>query len=76
MWSRLRSEAGPPASVSSQPALAGQDNRRGLSNYVTLYFEHYHEHVCVITYVNVYLSTEISQAWNSLNQTKAAVSIS
>ncbi|XP_048067432.1 centrosome-associated protein 350 isoform X2 [Megalobrama amblycephala] len=44
MWSRLRSEAGPPASVSSQPALAGQDNRR-----------------------------EISQAWISLNQTKAAL---
>ncbi|XP_067270257.1 centrosome-associated protein 350 isoform X4 [Pseudorasbora parva] len=45
MWSRLRSEAGPPASVPSQPALAGQDNRRA----------------------------EISQAWNSLNQTKAAL---
>uniref|UniRef100_A0A8C1DWK6 Centrosomal protein 350 n=1 Tax=Cyprinus carpio carpio TaxID=630221 RepID=A0A8C1DWK6_CYPCA len=30
MWSRLRSEAGPPASVSSQSALAGQDNRRDL----------------------------------------------
>ncbi|XP_077078804.1 centrosome-associated protein 350 isoform X3 [Siphateles boraxobius] len=44
MWSRLGSEAGPSASVSSQPALAGQDNRR-----------------------------EISQAWNSLNQTKAAL---
>ncbi|KAK2898349.1 hypothetical protein Q8A67_009767 [Cirrhinus molitorella] len=44
MWSRLRSEAGPPASVSSQAALAGQDNRR-----------------------------EISHAWNSLNQTKAAL---
>uniref|UniRef100_A0A8C1V2C7 Centrosomal protein 350 n=1 Tax=Cyprinus carpio TaxID=7962 RepID=A0A8C1V2C7_CYPCA len=44
MWSRLRSEAGPPASVSSQSALAGQDNRR-----------------------------EISHAWNSLNQTKAAL---
>ncbi|KAL1270176.1 hypothetical protein QQF64_032465, partial [Cirrhinus molitorella] len=45
MWSRLRSEAGPPASVSSQAALAGQDNRRA----------------------------EISHAWNSLNQTKAAL---
>ncbi|XP_043102271.1 centrosome-associated protein 350 isoform X3 [Puntigrus tetrazona] len=45
MWSRLRSEAGPPASVSSQAALAGQDNRRA----------------------------EISYAWNSLNQTKAAL---
>uniref|UniRef100_A0A8C1RXS2 Centrosomal protein 350 n=2 Tax=Cyprinus carpio TaxID=7962 RepID=A0A8C1RXS2_CYPCA len=45
MWSRLRSEAGPPASVSSQSALAGQDNRRA----------------------------EISHAWNSLNQTKAAL---
>ncbi|XP_073675321.1 centrosome-associated protein 350 [Garra rufa] len=44
MWSRLRSEAGPPASVSSQAALAEQDNRR-----------------------------EISNAWNSLNQTKAAL---
>ncbi|XP_016403173.1 centrosome-associated protein 350-like, partial [Sinocyclocheilus rhinocerous] len=44
MCSRLRSEAGPPASVSSQAALAGQDNRR-----------------------------EISHAWNSLNQTKAAL---
>ncbi|XP_058639907.1 centrosome-associated protein 350 isoform X11 [Onychostoma macrolepis] len=45
MWSRLQSEAGPPASVSSQAALAGQDNRRA----------------------------EISHAWNSLNQTKAAL---
>ncbi|XP_042585443.1 centrosome-associated protein 350 isoform X12 [Cyprinus carpio] len=45
MWSRLRSEAGLPASVSSQSALAGQDNRRA----------------------------EISHAWNSLNQTKAAL---
>ncbi len=42
---------------------------------VTLYFKHHHEHVCVITNVNVYLSAEISHAWNSLNQTKAAVSI-
>lgn len=42
---------------------------------VTLYFEYHREHVCVITYVNVYLSAEISHAWNSLNQTKAAVSI-
>uniref|UniRef100_A0A8C1N361 Centrosomal protein 350 n=1 Tax=Cyprinus carpio TaxID=7962 RepID=A0A8C1N361_CYPCA len=30
MCSRLRSEAGPPASVSSQAALVGQDNRRDL----------------------------------------------
>ncbi|XP_073766232.1 centrosome-associated protein 350 isoform X11 [Danio rerio] len=44
MWSRLRSEAGPPASVPSQPPFAGQDNRR-----------------------------EISQAWNCINQTKAAL---
>ncbi|XP_051950707.1 centrosome-associated protein 350-like isoform X3 [Xyrauchen texanus] len=44
MWSRFQSEAGPPAAVSSQPALSGQDNRR-----------------------------EISNAWNSLNQTKAAL---
>lgn len=28
-----------------------------------------------LAYVNVCLSTEISHAWNSLNQTKAAVSI-
>ncbi|XP_026125174.1 centrosome-associated protein 350-like isoform X6 [Carassius auratus] len=45
MWSRLRSETGPPASVSSQSALSGQDNRRA----------------------------EISHAWNSLTQTKAAL---
>uniref|UniRef100_A0A671KJE4 Centrosome-associated protein 350-like n=1 Tax=Sinocyclocheilus anshuiensis TaxID=1608454 RepID=A0A671KJE4_9TELE len=32
MCSRLRSEAGPPASVSSQAALAGQDNRREISH--------------------------------------------
>ncbi|XP_051525667.1 centrosome-associated protein 350-like isoform X3 [Myxocyprinus asiaticus] len=44
MWSRFQSEVGPPATVSSQPALCGQDNRR-----------------------------EISNAWNSLNQTKAAL---
>ncbi|XP_051508871.1 centrosome-associated protein 350 isoform X4 [Myxocyprinus asiaticus] len=44
MWSRFQSEAGPPAAISSQPALSGQDNRR-----------------------------EISNAWNSLNQTKAAL---
>ncbi|XP_057212370.1 centrosome-associated protein 350 isoform X4 [Triplophysa rosa] len=44
MWSRLQSEGGPAASVSSQSALAGPDNRR-----------------------------EISNAWNSLNQTKAAL---
>ncbi|XP_016356089.1 centrosome-associated protein 350 isoform X2 [Sinocyclocheilus anshuiensis] len=32
MCSRLRSEAGPPASVSSQAALVGQDNRREISH--------------------------------------------
>ncbi|TRY83593.1 hypothetical protein DNTS_033709 [Danionella cerebrum] len=44
MWSRLRSEAGPPASVSSQPPFVGQEARR-----------------------------ELSQVWNSVKQTKAAL---
>ncbi|XP_051965013.1 centrosome-associated protein 350 isoform X2 [Xyrauchen texanus] len=44
MGSRFQSEVGPPTTVSSQPALCGQDNRR-----------------------------EISNAWNCLNQTKAAL---